>query len=50
MMEQPERVSLRYSLKNIPTPSANTYRNKLVEMTEISRHWDDFPSVPLRFV
>ena len=33
-MEQPRRVSLGYSLKNIPTPSANSYRKRLIEMTE----------------
>ena len=29
-MEQPRRVSLSYSLKNIPTSSANSYRKHFV--------------------
>ena len=35
-MEQPRRVSLRYSLKNITTTSANSYRKGLIEMIERS--------------
>ena len=33
-MEPPKRTSLPYSWKNIPTPSANVYKRRLVEMVE----------------
>ena len=33
-MDPPRRVTLNYSLKNIPIPSCDVYKKKLIEMAE----------------